>query len=94
MNGAAAVTTTEANCCAKEGAGVTDEGGGVLVQSGEQRHRSDRRIKVEARIDEGGGDRGGEGPEQTGIMAAVAPGRRPPPPGGCWSDNGRRDRRP
>jgi len=55
------VTTTEASCCAAEGAGVTDEGGGVLVQSGEQRHRSDRRIKVEARTDEGGGDRGGEG---------------------------------
>ena len=88
------MTTTEASYCAAEGAGVTDEGGGVLMQSGEQRHWSDRRIKVEARTDEGGGDRGGEGPEQRGIMAAVAPGGRPLPPGGCWSDDGRRDRRP
>ena len=81
------MTTTEANCCAAEGAEVTDEGGGVLVQSGEQRHRSDRRIKVEARTDEGGGDRGGEGPEQRGIKAAAVP-------GGCWSDDGQRDQRP
>jgi len=82
------VTTTEASCCAAEGAGVTDEGGGVLMQSGEQRHWSDRRIKVEARTDEGGGDRSGEGPEQRGIMAAAAPGGCHPPPGGCWSDDG------
>ena len=37
------MTTSEARCCAVEGAGVTDEGGGVLMQSGEQRHWSDRR---------------------------------------------------
>ena len=82
------MTTTEASCCTAEGAGVTDEGGGVLVQSGEQRHRSDRRIKVEAHTDEGGGNRSGEGPEQRGIMAAAAPRGRPSPPGGCWSDDG------
>ena len=72
------VTTTEASCCAAEGAGVTDEGGGVLVQSGKQRHLSDRRIKVEARTDEGGGDRGGKRPEQQGIKVAAAPGGPPP----------------
>ena len=43
MGGAAAVTTSEAHCYAVEGAGVTNEGGGVLMQSGKQRHRSDRR---------------------------------------------------
>ena len=37
------MTTSEAHCYAVEGAGVTNEGGGVLMQSGEQRHRSDRR---------------------------------------------------
>ena len=68
------MTTSEARCCAVEGAGVTDEGGGMLVQSGEQRHRSDRQIKVEARTDEGGGDHGGEGSEQRGIKAMAAPG--------------------
>ena len=66
----------------------------MLVQSAEQRHQSRWHMKKEARTDEGGGDRGSEGPEQRGIKTAAAPGGRPPPSGGCWSDDGRWGRRP